>query len=172
MAEKEPKTAEEINARMNALVAALEERGEGENFTTEEAEEYKGLEKKLYARQETEGILRTHKAFQAPRVSVLPPAPKGDQALEYAFEHYLRTGQVNADMAGREVNNLPLTYDQTLTTTAGGYLIPTTTEQRLVNVMKNYGGIAKVCDQLPTSAGNPINYPTNDDTANSAEIDA
>jgi len=171
MADKEPKTAADFNERMDAIVKAADADNH-RDLTAEEVAEYTKLEEGLQAYNASDQVRKRHVAWSAPRATVLPAAPKGDAALEYAFEHYLRTGQVNADMAGREVNNLPLTYDQTLTTTAGGYLIPTTTEQRLVNVMKNYGGIAQVCDTLNTSAGNPINYPSNDDTANSAEIDA
>ena len=85
------------------------------------------------------------------------------------FERYIRTGQANADISGLMVNGGPTQgmakYDQTITTTAGGYLIPPGFEQRIVEVMKNFGGIASVAEELPTATGHPLQYPTNDDTA-------
>ncbi len=127
----------------------------------------------MLALRDSDEFKSKYKKWIKPSVSLIPPQPKGDDGEMYAWEGakgYLRTGQYNADMAGREVNNLQ--YDQTLTTSAGGYLIPTTLEQRIVVFKKAYGGIQTIADHISNGSGNPLNYPTNDDTANSAEIDA
>ncbi len=170
MAEKEPATLEEFQAELNTIANV-----EG-TLSTEQVERYAALEKGMVALQGSDGVKSRNKTWNKPRVSLIPAAPKGDDGEMYAWDGphgYLRTGQYNADMAGREVNGLPIQqYDQSLTTTAGGYLIPTGLENRIVEFKKAYGGVATVSDELPTASGNPINYPTNDDTANSAEIDA
>jgi HK97 family phage major capsid protein len=166
--EKLPGSLEEFQKELTAIADT-----EG-TLNDEQVQRYKVLEVGMVALRDSEEIKRKNKTWNAPRVSLIPPAPKGDDALEYAFEAYMRTGQKNADMAGREINGLPgyQQYDQTITTTAGGYLIPPGFEQKIVIFKKNYGGIASVVDHLPTATGQPLQYPSNDDTANSAEIDA
>ncbi len=170
MAEKEPATLEEFQA---ALTAIADKEG---TLSAEEVERYSSLEAGMVALKASQDIKKRNATWNTPRVSIIPAAPKDEDPELYAWtgpRGYLRTGQYNADMAGREVNGLPLErYDQTLTTTAGGYLIPTGLENRIVEFKKAYGGIAAVSDELPTASGNPINYPTNDDTGNTAEIDA
>ena len=56
------------------------------------------------------------------------------------------------------------------TPTAGGYLVPETMGGRIVETMKAYGGIRQFANVISTSAGEAINFPTNDDTDNKAEI--
>jgi len=56
------------------------------------------------------------------------------------------------------------------TGSAGGYMVPTTTLQRMVEVQKLYGGIARLATDLPTDTGNPLNFPSNDDTSNVGAI--
>lgn len=166
--EKLPASLEEYQAELNAIADI-----EG-TLSPEQIARYEALEKGMTALRASQAVKARNQTWNKPSVSIVPNAPKGDKAEEYAFERYLR-GDLGAAKeliynAGDKPNMAR--YDQTLTTTAGGYLIPTTTEARIVEVMKNFGGIATVAEELPTAAGNPINYPTNDDTANSAEIDA
>lgn len=167
--EKEPKTAEEFDAALKAIADIPA----GE-MTDDDLVKYEALEAKALLFAKGSNLKDRYTAWSRPRVTILPESPKGDAGEMYAWDGpngYLRTGHYNMDMAGRENNGLK--YDQTETTTAGGYLVPTSLEQRIVFFKKNYGGIASVADSLPTGGmGNPINYPTNDDTANSAEIDA
>lgn len=56
------------------------------------------------------------------------------------------------------------------TTTAGGYTVPTTLANRIVEVMKDWGPMydPTVTDEMVTSSGNPFDIPTNDDTDNSS----
>ncbi len=168
-AEKNPATLEEFQSELSKIADI-----EG-TLSPEQVARYSQLEEGMTALRNSQDVKSRNKTWNKPRVTVLPAAPKGDDALDYAFEHYVRTGQYNADMAGREVNNLPgyQQYDQSITTTAGGYLIPPGFEQKIVEVKKNFGGISSVAEHLPSAGnGQPIQFPTNDDTANSAEIDA
>lgn len=170
MSDKVPQSLEEYQA---ALTAIAEQEG---TLSPEQIAEYEKLEQGMVALRASQGVKSRNQTWNKPAVSILPAAPKGDKALDYAFESYLRTGQRNSDIEAYRVDGGPsqgmARYDQTITTTAGGYLIPPGFEQRIVEVKKNFGGISSVAEHLPTTTGQPLQYPTNDDTANSAEIDA
>ena len=58
----------------------------------------------------------------------------------------------------------------TLPKSTGGYLIPTTLAMRIIETMKAYGGIRQFATVMNTSAGETINWPTNDDTGNEGEL--
>lgn len=172
--EKEPKQPATLEEYQQALTVIAEK----DMLTDEDVKQYEQLEKDMVALRKSEDIKRRNATWNKPNVTIIPPRPKGDDALNYAFEQYMRGKGVNSDIAGYEVRNgreigaSYEQYDQTITTTAGGYLIPPGFEQRIVEVMKNFGGIASVAEELPTATGQPLQYPTNDDTANTAEIDA
>ena len=53
----------------------------------------------------------------------------------------------------------------------GGYTIPTLTEPQLEQALLAFGGVASFLQQMPTSTGEQINWPLNNDTTNmGAEI--
>lgn len=56
------------------------------------------------------------------------------------------------------------------TPAAGGYTVPTTLANRIVEVMKDWGPMYDpgITDEMVTSSGNPFDIPTNDDTGNSS----
>lgn len=56
------------------------------------------------------------------------------------------------------------------TAAAGGYTVPTTLANRIVEVMKDWGPMydGKIIDEMITSSGNPFDIPTNDDTSKSS----
>ena len=58
----------------------------------------------------------------------------------------------------------------TVPKSSGGYLIPTTLAARIIETMKAYGGIRQFATVMNTSAGETINWPTNDDTGNEGEL--
>lgn len=157
----EPTTLEEITHAMTAIVEGAENR----SLTDDEVTNYEGLETKLQATRKTDEIRKRNAAYEAPRVHIIPVTPKGDQALEFAYDAYLRTGQRNMDIAGLENRD-----QSTTTTTSGGYLVPPGYLTRIVNILKNFGGVRRVAEIMPTASGQPIQFPTNDDTANSAAI--
>jgi HK97 family phage major capsid protein len=76
-----------------------------------------------------------------------------------SFEHWLRTGERNAelralgDAAGAQ----------------GATLVPQGFEAELETKMKYWGGVGNICRQLNTSTGNPLPWPTMDDTSNVGE---
>lgn len=58
------------------------------------------------------------------------------------------------------------------TAAAGGYTVPTTLANRIVEVMKDWGPMydGKIIDEMITSSGNPFDIPTNDDTGKSSAL--
>lgn len=83
--------------------------------------------------------------------------------VERAFEQYLRTGVQQAELAEFRAQSEG-------TNSAGGYLVPQGFRNKLVERMKQFGGIATEAEIITTSEGNLLPYPTVDDTANVGEI--
>ncbi|MGX9921784.1 phage major capsid protein [Streptomyces sp. NPDC002248] len=54
--------------------------------------------------------------------------------------------------------------------TAGGYLIPTETLNKITETMKAYGGLLGAANVITTGSGNPLNWPTANDTGNVGAI--
>ncbi|HEV2463553.1 MAG TPA: phage major capsid protein [Acidobacteriaceae bacterium] len=59
---------------------------------------------------------------------------------------------------------------QTLTTTGGGYLIPTGFSDALEEALKWFGGILGNVGEFQTESGNPLPWPTVNDTTNKGRI--
>jgi HK97 family phage major capsid protein len=159
-------TPEEIHARMQAILDAAE----GRQLTDAEADEYERLEGELVTAQRTTEIRARQQAYNSPAPGqglVSPVAPaREDDGLERAFEAYLRSGVPNADIAGLRVSNTQSEGSGP----AGGYTVPTQFRQKLVEVRAAFGGFAAEAETLNTTNGQPIEYPTLDDTANSGTI--
>ncbi|MDX3006733.1 phage major capsid protein [Kribbella solani] len=159
---------EEIMAALKAIIDGAE----GRTLTDEEVKRYEALEVDL-AQKRTEKIRNRQVAYETPvrdsiQAAVHVAPPKQDDGLEKAFEAYLRTGQANADIADLRVTNA----QGAASDPAGGYTVPQGFRQKLVDVMKAYGGLAEAVESFPTDTGNLIEYPTLDDTATSGTITA
>ena len=155
-------TIEEILAKLQEI----SDLGETRSLTTEEVTRYEELEGQLQAAQKTQELRARQAAYVAPNASlqaaVHVAAPKEDDTEMRAFSAYLRTGQPNADLEQRA---------QTVGTPAGGgYTVPQTMLNRIVTRMKDFGGIANEAEVLPTTSGEKLTFPNNDDTANKAVI--
>lgn len=114
-----------------------------------------------------------------PDVRDVAPKPVADEAEDYlrSFETFFRRGaaalgveaaahlQRGDGLAGREFR---AAAEGTLA--AGGYLVPTILVKKMVEVQKAYGGIAALAEELTTDTGNPLNWPSNDDTSNVGAI--
>ncbi|MFJ6566431.1 phage major capsid protein [Streptomyces sp. NPDC091292] len=96
-----------------------------------------------------------------------------DAAYRDAFEAYTRYGMSRLDAGQRELlmsNQTEIRAGATSPGTAGGYFIPTDTLARITETMKAYGGILGSASVITTASGNPVNWPTNDDTSNIGAI--
>ena len=103
-----------------------------------------------------------------------------DEEQQYldAFMALLRSdqpGMIELNQEQRQLLKQHFVQEQraaqgTLPLTTGGYLIPTTLASRIIETMKAYGGIRQFATVMNTSAGETINWPTNDDTGNEGEL--
>lgn len=156
---------EEILAAMQGIIDGAA----GRSLSDEECTKYENLEKQLQETKRNNEIVARHNTWTSPISAGIHVAPaKPDNGLDMAFDHYLRTGQPNADISGLRVTNA----QGEGSSTAGGYTVPPGFRQKLVEVRKAFGGLAAAVDTFTTSSGNPIEYPTLDDTANSGSITA
>lgn len=105
--------------------------------------------------------------------------PKGEQDREEsytrAFDRFFRRGAGSLDSDGIRALERGQAGEEFRaaaegTNSAGGYMVPTTLLKRMVEVQKAYGGIARFASELTTDTGNPLNWPSNDDTANVGAI--
>lgn len=160
---------EEIMAAMNALI----ERTANRNMTTEEVAEYENLETSLKTAQASEQVRSRNAAYNTVHIPAGMPSgrrndPDGPTDLDKGFSAYLRTGQPNQDISDLRVRN----EMGEGSSTAGGYTVPDSFRQKIVEVKKAYGGLAAEVDTFSTGDGRPVEYPSLNDTANEGEITA
>jgi HK97 family phage major capsid protein len=161
------RTKDDILDEMNTIVNGAE----GRKFTDAEAKEYDGLKAELVQVQRDEEIRKHNAALNAPNGPTPRTGagkPKAEDTVDAAFQSYLRTGRPNADIAHLAVGITNAQAEGAGST--GGYLVPTTFRKKLVDRMKAFGGLANHVDNLETTDGAPIEWPTIDDTSNEGEI--
>lgn len=96
-----------------------------------------------------------------------------DAAYREAFTVFTRRGMSGLDNEQRQLlmsNQAEIRAGATSPGTAGGYFIPTETIAKITETMKAYGGLLGAANVITTASGNPLNWPTNDDTANVGAI--
>lgn len=159
-----PESVEEILEAQTAIVDGAE----GRSFTDDEVQQYEALEAQLVTRSRDDGIRARHKAYTTP----VPPAAAAavhvgtaqeDDTLERAFNHYLRTGVENDDLQELRAQSEGVGSE-------GGFLVPEGFRNKLVDRMLAFGGISRAAETITTTTGNPLPWPTLDDTANSGEV--
>lgn len=154
------RTADDVLAAQDALIQGAE----GRDLTDQEMSDYESLETELAQRRAQDAVRERHAAARraiTPALHVAAERP--DDTLDRAFESYLRTGRENADLQELRAQSEGIG-------SAGGFLVPDTFRQRLVDRLKAFGGIANVVEEFTTATGAPVNWPTIDDTANVGEI--
>ncbi|MGW4703263.1 phage major capsid protein [Streptomyces sp. NPDC004285] len=90
-----------------------------------------------------------------------------------AFDAYTRRGMGGLTVEQRQLmmsNQAEIRAGATSPGSAGGFFIPTDTLNRITETMKAYGGLLGAANVITTGSGNPLNWPTNDDTANIGAI--
>lgn len=168
------KTIEEI---MNAMSAIMDS-ANGRDLTDDEIKQYEGLESDLVKAQKTDNLRNRHAGYTAVVVPAGQPRQtnKTEDTVDRAFNHYLRTGRPNGDIAHLQakgdVGALDGIYNAQGegTPSAGGYLVPDGFRTKLVERIKSFGGIASEAEEFNTTTGNTVEWPTIDDTSNSGEI--
>lgn len=155
-------TIDEIVAALEALVDKA--KADGRELDEDEMSRYEDLEKQLNTAQRSAEIQKRHAAYLVPGAGLqVLVKDDGEDTLERAFDHYLRTGIAREEM-------VELRAQSKGTDAAGGYTVPDGFLNRIVQRLKEFGGFANEAETLVTASGNPLEFPSNDDTANTAEI--
>lgn len=101
-------------------------------------------------------------------------ADRTDSPLMANFDRFLRRGW--ADFSTEEIHNIRADMARVAnalsigTDSQGGYTVATEVASRLLEAMKDFGGVQEEAFVLPTSSGNPFTWPTTDGTAEEGEI--
>lgn len=155
-------TVEEIMAALQAIIdGAKTEEGEDRPLTDEEAARYEELEGKLEMTRRSTEIRSRQKAYQTP-VRTYATAGAADDAEEQArvelrsICEYLTTGNVQS----AELRQL----GSQGTGAAGGYVLPVGFRNKLIEKLTSFGGIRAAAEVISTTTGNPLPWPTLDDT--------
>jgi HK97 family phage major capsid protein len=155
-------TVEEILAALQALIdGAQTEDGEERPLTEEEQQQVEQLEVALASAQHDRELRNRHRARTAMvRPDLAVHASGTEQVSEElrAFHHYAMTGQMETRAITTGVD------------AAGGYLVPDSTSTKIVERLKAFGGLMNEAENITTATGEPMNWATEDDTANTAEI--
>mgnify|MGYP002364010369 FL=1 len=104
-----------------------------------------------------------------------PDAQPTDNDYRSAFDSYMRHGMTDIAPEQRQLlqaqfrNLAPGAEQRALGTTSGsvgGYTVPEGFWAKVTETMKYYGGATVGAEEIATTAGNSLPWPTNDDTAN------
>lgn len=152
-------TIEELLEAMRALIEAAGE----EPMSEEDMERYEDMERQLAVARKSTEIRSRQKAYEAPQIlRKVATQEKGD-TIDRAFEHYLRTGQINQDMTELRAQGEGVGSE-------GGFLVPSEFRDKIVDRMVAFGGFAPEAETINTSTGAPLEFPTLDDTSSEGEI--
>lgn len=154
---------EELLAALKALIESAE--AEDRPLSEEEEERAADLTKKIEAFKKTAQFRSLYDAYVTPvrtDLHVNVAAPEDTPELR-SMIHYMRTGEYDA----HAIETRALVKG---TTTAGGFLVPTTTQAKITERLKAFGGLLEEAERITTDSGEPINWATEDDTDNEGEI--
>lgn len=114
------------------------------------------------------------------RAKIIDPStgiPSGDAAKRYGevFDKFLRYGREGMDSDERSLLQANfVSPDQRAqsagTTTTGGFTVPQGFWAKVTDTMKYFGGALDTVEILDTDTGNPLPWPTADDTGNVGAI--
>lgn len=158
-------SVEELLASLQAILDAAS--AEGRAATDEELDRAAEIEAQIKAINDTDQLQKRAAAYNSPAPTPLvKTAVRDDRSDEdRAFEHYLRTGQVNSDLTEYRAQSVG-------TDGAGGFLVPDLMRDKIIDRLKAFGGLAGAVEEITTSGGETLRWPVLDDTANTGVIAA
>jgi len=123
---------------------------------------------------------RAGSAVETPELSSEERKAAQDAEYAKAFEAYVRGGTGEMELEHRQLlaanrvqpgQEARVSAGQTVSpNSAGGYLIPPGYRQIIIERMKAFGGLLGYATVINTSTGNPLQWPTSDDTSNLGAI--
>lgn len=90
-------------------------------------------------------------------------------AVNQIYAKWLRGGDRSLTIEDHLVVQAAMSGDQA-NGAQGGYTVPTTVAEKLLEAQKAFGGMRNVATILRTASGNPISYPTTDGTGEEGEL--
>ncbi len=175
-------------AQMQAFMATAE--AEGRDLTAEESQSYDQMETDLRTKSEEIDRLRRHDEHvrsiedeERNRDGDTPPTDpdnptRSEEQTRYheTFGMFLRFGMAELEPEQRRIlrtgfrNANELRAQGIATGGAGGFLVPEGFRQKIVERQKFFGSVRSVAEVITTETGNPLPWPTNDDTANKGAL--
>jgi len=164
----------QINDEMERLGKIVSE--EGKEWTSEEERKFDELaekDTKLEKRIADLDGLNSRQSIEVEKVEEVAARANIDveqvqdkkEDYKRAYGNYLKYGNEGLNAAEKTLLT-SVARAQTVTTTGGGYFIPTDLSNEIITSLVSFGGMREVAKILPTSSGNNIDYPTSNDTAN------
>jgi HK97 family phage major capsid protein len=161
-----------VFSQMEQLVTAAGER----TWSADEQTKYAALEtefRSLSNQIEAEARFAAMSKPVGPTVVTSGPADSEERAVAHseAFRVYLARGE--GALTPEQRSLLLGSESRTMSTTTGsegGYTVPETVRNTLIETLKAYGGVRAVAEVITTDNGQNINLPGNDDTGNVGEI--
>lgn len=146
----------------------------GKNKTAEERATYDATSQRatdLIKEIDDLKVLESREAMLLGGADAAPQNVSTEAREASAFANMLRGGATVLTEEERGILQIRATGPQSSGTPAeGGYTIPVTLYDRIIQAMKMYGGMMNVATVLSTSQGNPLDFITADDTANVGSI--
>lgn len=145
----------ELLEALKALIAQAET--EGRDLTDEEAERAADLNNKIEAARKVAEIRSASDELLKPVRTDLHifAGAAGNDEVEQRYDTALRSGNMMEIRAQSEGIG-----------SAGGYLVPSTFRNKIVEKRLAFGGFQTVAETITTSKGEPMEWVTVDDTAN------
>lgn len=162
---------EELLAKLKELIELAE--SENRPLTEEEESEARSLTDQIEAHRRTIELRSKVNAYNTPVRTDLHIAvshTSDDRPELRSMVHYMKTGQYDDYYMDTMAGSAELRAQTKGTASAGGYLVPTTTAARITERMKAFGGLAEEAENITTDSGEAMNWATEDDTGNTAEI--
>lgn len=155
-------SVEEIVAALQAIVAeatggADPDPNVSASLTEDQAARYEALEKQLIVARKSEEIMKRNAAYATVSTPIIngTVGVRNDEASR-AFDHLLRTGRVDSGLISRAGQN-------EASGPAGGYFVPDTFRDKLIERQKAFGGLFNAAEKISTATGAPLVWMTNDD---------
>ncbi|EKQ3386931.1 phage major capsid protein [Escherichia coli] len=125
------------------------------------------LDEQIQREEDLRSLDVDHARDNTPEKKQNPESPEEKRSA--AFNKFMRGGREALNSEERKILE-EMRAQSTGTGTAGGYTVPTTMLNRIVDIMKSFGGIAGICQVMTTESGEAINWPTSDGTAEEGEL--
>lgn len=121
---------------------------------------------------QTGTVIRSGSPLETPEQSAEERDAEREAKYEKAFGSFIRSGYGALNSEQRDLLQERATTDPQATTgnSVGGYLIPPGYRLTMTETKKAFGGIYNYANVITTSTGNPLQWPTNNDTGNVGRI--